>query len=131
MKIRWINTNVRGLPVILEASIDVYRWGARVSSNTGLPTVLGWDWHEKQQRWPYRSHIDMRRQDVFDAYASQSIESFERIARKYDVQYVYVGALERAYYPSEGIIKFSHMAGKQLDLVFSNRDVQLYKVRDS
>tara|TARA_B100001123_G_scaffold430295_1_gene549993 strand:- start:1270 stop:5511 length:4242 start_codon:yes stop_codon:yes gene_type:complete len=129
--IRWINTNVRGLPVILEASIDVYRWGARVSSNTGLPTVLGWDWHEKQQRWPYRSHIDMRRQDVFDAYASQSIESFERIARKYDVQYVYVGALERAYYPSEGIIKFSHMAGKQLDLVFSNRDVQLYKVRDS
>jgi len=128
--IQWINSNVRGLPVIMEASIDVYRWGARVSSNTGLPTVLGWDWHEKQQRWPYRLHVDIRRQDVFDAYASQSIESFERIVRKYDVQYVYVGALERAHYPPEGIAKFTQMSGKQLDLVFSNRDVQLYKVRD-
>jgi uncharacterized membrane protein len=44
--INWINTNVTGQPVIVEAQGDSYTDYARISANTGLPTVLGWTVHE-------------------------------------------------------------------------------------
>src|SRR3989344_5022795 len=44
--IAWINKNIKGQPVILEAQGDSYTDFARVSANTGLPTVLGWTVHE-------------------------------------------------------------------------------------
>src|SRR3989344_4705981 len=37
----WINKNIKNQPVILEAQGDSYTDFARVSANTGLPTVLG------------------------------------------------------------------------------------------
>ena len=49
--IRWLQEEVAGAPVILEAQgPSEYRWGGRVSIYTGLPTLLGWRYHQTQQR---------------------------------------------------------------------------------
>jgi len=46
LAIQWLNQNIQGQPVILEAQGDSYTDYARISSNTGLPTILGWTVHE-------------------------------------------------------------------------------------
>ena len=64
--IRWMQDTVVGTPVVLEGRSPVYRWGSRFSIYTGLPTILGWDVHQSQQRSGYASMIQERIVDVDD-----------------------------------------------------------------
>ncbi len=124
----WLLENIQGRPVLLEATVNVYRWGSRVSVITGLPTVVGWDWHEKQQRWAYVHQVDRRRGDVETAYQTTDVAELMTILSRYDVELVYVGALERAYYPPEGIAKFDRLVGERLTLIYENPETKVYRV---
>jgi YYY domain-containing protein len=124
--IRWMQDNVQGTPVVLEGRSPVYRWGSRISIYTGLPTVLGWDVHEGQQRTGYSSMIQERINDVERAYASTNGQDALAILKKYQVHYVVVGGLERKYYPAAGLEKFRTLSG--LQLVYDTDDVQIYEV---
>ena len=57
--IHWLEDNVQGTPTIMEGLSDnpLYHWSNRISIYTGLPDVIGWNWHQKQQRSldPYRA----------------------------------------------------------------------------
>jgi len=126
--ILWMRENVQGTPVIVEGSAPGYRWGARFSIYTGLPTVIGWGWHQKQQRGDFGEMVTERETDVTEFYSGPTLEPAIDFLRKYRVQYVIVGQLERNYYPAEGIAKFAAMSGRELDLVFKNEQVEIYKV---
>jgi uncharacterized membrane protein len=125
---RWLRDHVAGSPVVIEASVPPYRWGSRVSIYTGLPTVVGWDWHQRQQRAAVRTDaVGQRLEHVRAIYSAPDAESVLPMLRRYQVEYVYVGPLERLYYPASGLQKFD--ADRQrFRLVYENSEVRIYQV---
>ena len=128
----WMQDHIKGSPVILEANTPLYRWGGRVSIYTGLPSVIGWDWHQKQQRAAVDGIVvDWRLQDLRDLYNTVDTAFARRLLDRYNVGYVYVGELERAYYDANGLAKFEQMVGSELDVVYRRAGVTIYRVRGS
>ncbi len=125
----WLQKNVHGIPTILEANTPLYRWGSRVSIYTGLPTVIGWDWHQKQQRsiLPGQT-IDHRIEDVRTIYNSTDLAQTKKLLNLYNVKYIYVGPLERLYYDANGLNKFDQ-SNDLWKLVYQNEQVKIYQVQ--
>ena len=121
--IEWLQDNVEGSPVVLEAHLDQYRWGSRIAIYTGLPTVLGWPWHQTQQRMAYSSRIRERVEDIREIYDTPDRERASQLLREYGVSYVVIGDLERITYRAEGLEKFSEMGEK----VFENQGTAVYR----
>lgn len=96
--INWLNKNVKGLDVIAELPAEYYRdGGMRISSNTGLPMIIGGLHQEEQRGTVYERLIGDRRQDVNELYTTPDIQRALTIISKYDVEYIYVGQLEVGY----------------------------------
>lgn len=129
--LRWMQEHVPGSPVVLEANTGLYKWGSRVSIYTGLPTVVGWDWHQKQQRVAMAGAVDQRLRDVRTIYESSTMEPVLPLLRRYGVKYVYVGPLERIYYSPGGLQKFERPPSEVLELVYQAEGVAIYRLADS
>lgn len=126
--IHWLRAHVAGTPVIAEAHRPEYRWGARISVHTGLPTILGWRHHQGQQRtFLPGSTLRQRMDDISTLYASPDRAAAQRIIDRYNVDYVYVGPLERATYPAEGLAKFH--ASADWPPVYDRNGVTILRVR--
>lgn len=130
--LQWMQRNIEGSPVIAEAhSYNPYRAIAnRVSMYTGLPSIVGWDWHQRQQRAVLPPTIVSDRIfDVNQLYNTIDHEEALSIIDKYDVSYVYVGPLEWTYYNPQGLIKFDRMVeAGLLQEVYRNSGVSIYEV---
>jgi YYY domain-containing protein len=135
--IQWLFDNVHDTAVIAEASIGPYRCnGSRISSATGLPTIIGWERHEQQQRYP--DTLPARVEDVRQLYTSSDPAEKAAILRKYNVQYVVVGDLERLYPQAnnecsptgsaDGIAAFGRMVGTTLAVAFTSGRTTVYRV---
>ncbi len=128
--IRWLQENIRGTPVILEAQLGEYHWGSRVSIYTGLPTVLGWNWHQRQQRTTVpQQWVWDRATDVAALYNTTDEAQALQLLRRYDVSYIMVGELERASYDAGGLAKFEQMARQGLlERVYDQEGTRIYQV---
>jgi len=118
--IQWIN---EGLPVgvIAEAIGGSYSQYARVSTHTGLPTVLGWGGHEVQ----WRGNADLqgsRQGDIQRLYETTSWEEAAELLDRYEIQYVYVGPLELSTYVRLNEDKFETFMNK----IYDNGVVRIY-----
>jgi YYY domain-containing protein len=123
--IEWVQDNVKGSPVILEAHLSQYRWGARFANYTGLPTVIGWPWHQIQQRTDYSFAITDRARDVREMYETTDTQRALELLSQYRVRYVVVGDLERISYVGDGLNKFETLGRK----VFENQGTAIYEAR--
>ncbi|MBZ0304635.1 MAG: DUF2298 domain-containing protein, partial [Anaerolineae bacterium] len=98
--IRWIEEHIKGTPTIIEAQAGEYHWGSRIAINTGLPTVIGWNFHQRQQRnvLGLNSVVWNRSNNVRAFYESPDITTAWRLIEFYDIEYIIVGNLERVLY---------------------------------
>ncbi|NJC98474.1 MAG: hypothetical protein FIB03_19435 [Anaerolineae bacterium] len=126
--IRWMQDNVQGSPVIVEANCPEYRWCTRFTIYTGLPGVVGWNWHQRQQRVFTATWVQDRVNGVGDFYNGIDIEFTLNFLKKYDVKYIVVGQLERAAYDAEGIAKFEKFNGKYWREVYRDGSTVIYEV---
>jgi uncharacterized membrane protein len=98
--IEWLQDNVDGSPVIIEGRSpqEEYYWGGRIAIHTGLPTVQGWNFHQRQQR-TLPQLADLVFQRVYNVnyfYATNDPMEAWRILEHYNVEYVVAAGLERA-----------------------------------
>ncbi len=128
--IAWINSNIKETPVLVEAQTPAYRWGGRISAYTGIQTIIGWDWHEKAHRsYLLADDIDKRVADVKLFYETRSSQEALSVIKRYNVSYIYVGELEKAYYSFDGLEKFSRLINEGvIDIIYKNGNTIIYKV---
>ena len=99
--IDWLLRHAPGDAVVLEATGDPYSEFARISSHTGIPTVLGWANHEGLWR-SNDAEIARRANDIRAIYAASDPKTAASLLESYRVTYVVVGDLERRAYPQAG-----------------------------
>jgi uncharacterized membrane protein len=102
----------------------------RVATYTGLPIVVGYPWHQHQQRSFLKVDlVGQRERDVDQLYGTPDPWSAKAVLDRYDVSYVYVGDLERITYDPLGIDKFAKMVEiGLLRPVYTNEGVTIYEV---
>jgi uncharacterized membrane protein len=126
--IAWLQQNVPGSATIVEATGGSYSAFGEVAWMTGLPTILGWDFHEIQ--WHGASIVpleDERKHDIDTIYRTNDAKTVQDLLNKYDVAYVYVGPMEQHAYGqnASGFGKFSQF----MDVAYHNSTVTIYRVR--
>jgi uncharacterized membrane protein len=121
---QWLNQNAQGNPVILEAPGDEYNAGtSRISTWTGLPSVVGWAGHEGQWRGNYDIQ-GPRATDIQEIYKTGDVNRMLELLKQYDVRYVIVGPNEQRLYPGKGLEKFA----QYLPVAFQQGGVTIYLV---
>ena len=126
--IRWMQANVQGSPVIVEANCLEYHWCTRFTMYTGLPGVVGWNWHQRQQRVFTSTWVEARVAEVGNFYNAVDDEFTKEFLERYDVRYIIVGQLEHAAYSPEGIAKFERLNGGYWQEVYRDGNTAIYKV---
>lgn len=140
--IDWINSEIKGDPVIVEAYGSSYTDYDMVSAYTGLPTIFGWQTHE----WLWRYHgivdeetdllvpdpdhnvfdlyIDPRHADVDKIYLSADVDEIKATLAKYDVSYIVSGPIEFETYGYINNDTFDKLA----TVVYESGYVRIYEV---
>ena len=125
--IDWIDKNIDGSHTMVEASGDAFTYSSRVSSLTGLSTVIGWRSHEQMWRGIW-SGVGTRQDDTDHIFNSKCNEETLELLEKYDVEYIYIGELEREKYSKAGLQKFE-VHTESYELVYENSGVSIYSVK--
>jgi YYY domain-containing protein len=118
----WLRTAPYGVIVEATKPNASYSDYARISTYSGLPTVLGWPMHEGQWRGSYEPQ-GTRQDDIRRLYETSSWDEVQAVLSQYGIRYVCVGTLERnTYHLNES--KFQ----RHLTPVFQQGQVTIYEV---
>ncbi len=137
--IQYINQNLKDRMIIAEAVGDSYTTYGRVSAYTGMITPMGWKTHEWTWRFEGRAAENAPKgvtvetgygpvakvaDDINRLYVTQNTNEALEIIKRYNIQYVFVGAFERSAYQNLDENKFDKLG----EVVFQSGDTRLYKI---
>lgn len=118
--ISFLRENAAGLDssVILEAEGGDYLYYSRVSSMTGIPTIIGEPFHEEMWRG-YDSDVSDRVRDARLIY--ESPDDFDRLTEAYNITHIYVG-------PSENEAYNVNLPLEKMEVYYKNPGVVIYSL---
>ena len=121
---------MNGSPTLAETPTTIYRWGGRISAHTGLPTLVAWDWHAKQQHWGNVHQVEARFDDTCELFATLDPWRARTLLFMLNVRLLYVGELERALYEPDAIEKFERMRSMGVRSIYRDGDTVIYRIDD-
>ncbi len=136
--IRWLQEHVTGTPVLAEApaswyqlngqntGYDYYRAGGlRVTSLTGLPTLLGQ--HQGEQRYGWQ--VGQREQVSREFWQTTDLNRARQIIDDLHIDYIYVGQLEQTLFSPEQLAKFDALVqSDEAEIVYQNPKTTIYRI---
>lgn len=120
--IRWLQSAPFGVVAEAGSPGASYTYYSRMSTYSGLPTVLGWPGHEGQWRGGYELQ-GSRLADLERLYVTSDWQEARAILNRYAIRYVVVGPLERGTYLLEEAKFQSHLV-----VGYRNAEVTIYVV---
>jgi uncharacterized membrane protein len=138
--IKYINKNLKVRSVIAEAAGDSYTNYARISTFTGQIAPVGWQTHEWTWRFEGKNaknilpgeqvetgwgKVSKVAGDIQKLYETNNLDEVKKIIENYNIEYVYVGKLEREKYLNIFEEKFNQIG----ELVFKSGENRLYRVK--
>lgn len=120
----WLRTHAPSNAVLLEAPGRAYSGDSRMSTWTGIPTVIGWTQHEDLWRGP-DPRIAARAADIDTAYRTEDPALRRAVLDRYAVTHVVSGDVERERYGPEAEARLR----QDLPVAFANGGVTIFQVR--
>ena len=118
--ILWLRSAPDG--VVAEAVGGSYSGFGRISTYSGLPTVLGWPGHESQWRGG-AAEQGSRREDIETLYTAPNWSSALAVIEKYHIRYIFIGSLEHS-----SLVVQDEKFGQHLQVVFQQGNTVIYEV---
>ncbi len=103
----WLRAHAPGNAVLLEAPGRAYSGDSRMSTWTGIPSVIGWTQHEELWR-ESDPRIAARTADVDTAYRTDDSALRRAVLDRYGVTHVVAGDSERERYGHEVVDRLGH-----------------------
>ncbi len=126
--VAWLQANVPGVATVLEAHGGSYTYAGRISAQTGLPTLLGWEGHELQWRGNTVEQ-DQRKPVLQRIYGNATGAELQGLLNQWQIAYVLVGEQERQAY---GVTPQSEARFAQImDLMYDVDGVRIYRNRQA
>ena len=143
--LKWLKATAAPSDRVLECCHDEYNnpgHAGRVSSYTGVPTLISWGGHEAQWRGgqpDLLAEAGTRRQVTNDIYTARggtmSAQEMLSLLQQYGVDYVFVGATERGEgsaagaYPEERVTPQAETIFKQImSVAYTSGSTVIYRV---
>jgi uncharacterized membrane protein len=119
----WLGARAKPDDVVLEETGDAYTWSGRISTFTGIQTILGWGNHEAGWRDDWEP-ILARRKEVDTIYLAPDSDRARALIRERKIAWIVVGERERDRY-GEGVAgRVSAVAAKR----FEESGTSIYRV---
>jgi uncharacterized membrane protein len=130
----WIKNNVPGIATLAEVNTApiLYGWGTRMAIHTGKASIVGWDWHQRQQRAAIPgNYVSDRMQMLQLAYTAMDPKTTWDILHRLKTDYIVAGDLERAYY-GDGIMgNLERGNGTYWNEAYRNDHVRIYRMAEN